>query len=96
MVDNILLKAYFVNIDLCLFKLNRKYHRYQVNLQQMIDVLKDENEDKNEDENMAERNIMQKIIDVSSDKMEFLEHLALAEAFPILYGDFQHRTSEIK
>lgn len=92
MVDNILLKAYFVNIDLCLFKLNRKYHRYQVNLQQMIDVLEDENED----ENMAERNIMQKIIDVSSDKMEFLEHLALAEAFPILYGDFQQRTSEIK
>ena len=92
MVDNILLKDYFVNIDLCLFKLNRKYHRYQVNLQQMIDVLEDENED----ENMAERNIMQKIIDVSSDKMELLEHLALAEAFPILYGDFQQRTSKIK
>ncbi len=70
MVDNILLKDYFVNIDLCLFKLNRKYHRYQVNLQ--------------------------KIIDVSSDKMELLEHLALAEAFLILYGDFQQRTSEIK
>ena len=94
MVDNILLKAYFVNIDLCLFKLNLKYQRYQVNLQQMIDVLEDENED--EDENMAERNIMQKIIDVSSDKMELLEHSALAEAFPILYGDFQQRTSEIK
>ncbi|MBR1825254.1 MAG: hypothetical protein IJ770_01555 [Alphaproteobacteria bacterium] len=62
--------------------LNRKCRRLDAILRQIDDSAEDE------DENMKERELVRKLLNISSDKFEIQAHLALAEAFPILYGSF--------